>query len=156
MKAEILARELRAIARRGGGFGSETEAALNALADAFEAQPDALVKPLIAKLKPRAKKAAAPKSVTFDTPAEGVVAQFVERLKSAPNAAAGLIVVGELAQTRGAPASVPQVKEIAGRYLGARFNFSSKKAALDAVKERLQRKDWDRSVLEGIAERAKF
>lgn len=157
MKSETLARELREIARRGGGFGTETEAALMLLADALEANPGKTVSQLTAKLKPRVRSTAAPKSTTFDTPAEGIVAEFVTRLQGAGSASDALDVFKELSLSgRKARVSVVQAKEIAGRFLGAKIKFASKAEALGAIKERLDRKDWDRGVLQSIRDRTSF
>jgi hypothetical protein len=156
LKSEVFARELRAIVKRGGGFGSETEAVLNLIAETMEASPNKAAEVLVAKMKPRAKKAAASKSTTFDVPAEGVVATFLERLRMAKSIDDVSAVLAELSKSgRKAPATIVQVKEIAGRYLGAKVKFASKAEALTAVKDRADRKDWDRGVLQSIAERAK-
>lgn len=156
MKSEVLARELRAIVKRGGGFGSETESALNLVADVLEANPGKTVEALVAKMKPKSRKAVSPKSTTFDAPAEGVVAAFLERLRAAKGTDEVSSVLGELAKNgRKAPATIVQVKEIAGRYIGAKIKFASKAEALEKIKDRVDRKDWDRGVLQSIAERAK-
>lgn len=153
LKSEVFARELRAIVKRGGGFGSETEAALVLIADIMEANPDKTVEGLVAKMKPKVKKAA--KSTTYDTPPEGAVATFLERLRAAKNIDDASAVLSELAKSRNAPATAPQVKEIAGRYLGAKVKFTGKAEALTAIRDRFDRKDWDRGVLQSITERAK-
>ncbi len=155
MKSEDLVRELRAIVKRGGGFGSDTEAALGLIADVLEANPGKTVEALVAKMKPRAKKSASSKSTTYDVPAEGIVATFLDRLNEAKSVDEVSIVLDELAKSgRKAPASVVQVKEVAGRYIGAKLKFGSKAEALAAIKERVERKVWDRGVLQSITERA--
>jgi hypothetical protein len=109
----------------------------------------------LAKLKPKARRAAVSKSTTFDAPAEGVVAEFVDRLKASGTAQEGMTIVAELSKAgRKAPANITQVKEIAGRFLGAKMKFANKTVALDAIKGRLERRDSDAAVIQSIANRA--
>lgn len=150
MNLKALAKELRAIAQRGGGFGSETERALFSLADAFEGREDLSdgdLKKLLAPKKPRASK-----SATFTDAPTGIIADYVQRLKDRADAQEGYAILSSLLKDKQVKAT--ELKEIAGRFLGARLSFRTKADAAAAIKERIGRREWDQSVLNMINERA--
>jgi len=149
LELSALARELRRIAERGGGFGSDVESGLRALADALEARPELDVTKLKAVLKPKRKKA--PASAKFDGPASGTIASYVEQLRSVTGVPEGLSILSAILGDRAVKR--PELFEIAGRFVGAKIAFKNRGEAEQAIRDRLTRKDWDKQALEVIAHR---
>jgi len=147
-----LARELKLIAAKGGGFGSEVEASLKSLASTLEQRADWEIAELAKALKPRTVRTK--KAVTFDAvPSSEVVGSYVDQLQRKQPTADALSVLDRIMKDKRVKRD--QLFEIAGRFLGAKLTFKTRGDAEAAVRDRLTRRDWDQASIKLIGDRAK-
>lgn len=142
MRLHELAAELRMIADRGGGFGSDTETALRDIADALLLRPDGDTKELQRLLKPKAK-TSAPKAAPQEPSA--LAKEYLSRLNGAAALHASEVIYAELLADKRVKAADAIL--IAKEFTGAR-SFKSKAVALDAIRERFSRRAWEKSGME--------
>jgi len=151
LKLGELSAPIRQTALRGGGFGSEVEVALIALADGFAANPDATLETVLNALKPKKPKAAPKPKVFEEPPTSPIVIEALRQLQEISGHERGKALVEEIRRFK-KPYTAPLTKEIAGRFAGARLAFASRDAALDYLKDMLGRREWERGGVE-IVER---
>lgn len=151
MKLGELSAPIRQTALRGGGFGSDVEAALLALADAFDANPDATLAAVAKALKPKVPKAPPKPRVFEGPPTSPVVIDALKQLQEVSSHEKGKALVEEMRRLK-KPYTAPLTKEIAGRFAGARLTFANRDEALDSIKDLFGRREWDRGGVE-IVER---
>jgi len=146
-----LASELRRIAKRGGGFGSEVEQSLVLLAEALEQRENLDATELKKLLKPKAPRARA--AATFEAAPGPPVRDYIAKLDGCSDSAGALSVLTEIVGD--SAIKKPTLAEIAGRYIGVKRSFKTKADAVEAIRDKISRKEWDKAALDMIAARAK-
>lgn len=147
MRLEQVATLLRSIADRGGGFGSDSERALRALADAIAQRSDMDVEALAKLLTPKARRTVKQKTENSEL-IEAYIGAF-SRCSSPTDAEK---VFDRMVADKSVKKD--ETVSIARLFTGSTRAFKTKQLAQDAIRERIRREAWDQGALEIIKSRA--